>query len=567
MRAALYARYSTENQSEASVEDQLRICRQLAANMGAHVVREFTDEKQSGFSGARPGLAGLLALARARGCDLVIAEHSDRLARDGEKSWQVFNLLRSAGVRYFTVQEGEVTVVHQGVSSLVSELKGEEVRHRTRRGLQGVVESGRSGGGLTYGYRVKRLYDARGEPIRGHLEIDPAQAEVVVRIFRDYAAGASPLAIAAALNAQAVPGPRGGQWRHSTIAGNAARGHGIVHNVLYVGERVWGRRTFVKDRATGIRHGRDAPGELLRKPVPDLRIVDDELWAAARARHAQVAASNRGGPGVPRGDARRPKRFLQGLIKCAGCGASLVRAGPRDALRCATRIAKGACDNTRAPGYAGIEARVIAAIRGNLLHPEVIEHAIREVQAGLAAARQDAGKRRARLSAELGETRRRMARLIDQLEDGVPWKAIAGRHAGLEARAAELETQLTTTPADADVVPFGPAIAAKYRAHLERLVAALDHPEDLEGREDRAAVRALISEIRFTPAEGHGQYELEIVGDLAPLLALSTNEKGPLAGAVSLSSSVSGPNSMGRVGAGTRVTHTHTLTAPFRQVA
>jgi len=150
MRAALYSRYSTGNQSPLSIEDQLRLCRQLATKLGAKVVREFTETEVSGFvSDARPSVNALLDFARRGDCDIVIAEHSDRLARDGQMSWAIFNLFRGLGVRYVTVQEGEVTIIHQGVSTLVSELKGEEARHRTRRGLQGVVESGRSGGGLT----------------------------------------------------------------------------------------------------------------------------------------------------------------------------------------------------------------------------------------------------------------------------------------------------------------------------------------------------------------------------------------------------------------------------------
>src|SRR5690242_12342238 len=80
MRTALYARYSTDRQSPLSIDDQLRLCRGLAASLGAHVVREISDAELSGFSAARPGLAELLDLVRAGAVDLVIAEHSDRLA-------------------------------------------------------------------------------------------------------------------------------------------------------------------------------------------------------------------------------------------------------------------------------------------------------------------------------------------------------------------------------------------------------------------------------------------------------------------------------------------------------
>lgn len=561
MRAVLYARYSTDRQSERSVEDQLRICRPLASQMGARVVAEEHDEGLSGFSAARPGLNRLLDLVRRDAVDVVIAEHSDRLARDGEKSWQVFNLLRAHGVRYVTVQEGEVGIVHQGVSSLVSELKGEEVRLRTRRGLQGVVEAGRSGGGLTYGYRIKRLLDDKGDRIRGHLEIDEAQADVVRQILRDYAAGASPLAIAAALNADGVPGPRAGPWNHSTIAGNAQRGTGILHNELYVGVRVWGRRTFVKDRVTGQRRGRDAAAEPIRQDVPELRIVDDDLWARVRARFAQVSYQmTRDADGARIGNGKRPKRFLSGLIKCGLCGGPMTKAGPKEALRCATRAYRKGCENKAAPGYPGIEARVIAAIRDNLLAPDHIEYVVRQIHEGLAADRRDAGRRRAKLSAELAETKRRAERLLDQVADGVlSGAAIKDKLGALESRRAALEAELSAPAPDDDIVPFGANAAGLFRRHVEQLLAALDHPEDADGADDRAAIRALISRIVFTPREGHGQYDLHLEGDLAPLLMLGTNENGPLAGAGSAS------KVMRVVGAGTGVPSKHSL--PFSQAA
>lgn len=573
MRAALYARYSTDNQSEASVADQLRLCRGFAERLGAHVVREFSDAAISGSSmGNRPGVRALMAAARAGEVDVVIAEHTDRLSREGGDTWAIYKDLKALGVQYRTVNQGEISTIHVGLSGTMSELMIEEIGRKTKRGLQGVVEAGRSGGGLTYGYRKKLAYDAAGEPLRGLLEIDEDQAQVVRRIFREYAAGASPLAIAAALNAEAVAGPRGGTWNASTIAGNVARGVGVLHNELYVGVRVWGRRTFVKDRATGARRGRTAAGQPIRQDVPELRILDQGLWDAARARHAQVSTGPMG-EGVK--GRRRPKRFLQGLIVCGLCGRPMHRAGPRDALRCATRIEKGACANSKTPGYGGVEARVFAAIRGTVLRPDAIELAIREIQAGMAAAQRDVAKRQPKLSAELAEVQRRMARLIDQVEQGAPWTAVAARHGELDARRDALEAQLAGPAQGAGIVMLHPSAAREYRRLIEELTSFLDNPDGETGPEARATVRALIHEIRVTPGQGHGQYDVEIVGDLAPILLMSgaQTKKAPSLEGASSSDGVSsgGPTasalSMGGLGAGTRVTRRHTPVLPFRQVA
>ncbi|WP_366942786.1 recombinase family protein [uncultured Paracoccus sp.] len=82
--------------------------------------------------------------------------------------------------------------------------------------------------------------------VKGQLVIQPAEAEVIRRIFREYANGISPQKIAASLNSEGVPAPRAragsGHWKQNTINGNRDRGTGILNNDLYIGQRVWNRR-------------------------------------------------------------------------------------------------------------------------------------------------------------------------------------------------------------------------------------------------------------------------------------------------------------------------------------
>src|ERR1700730_2900964 len=83
---------------------------------------------------------------------------------------------------------------------------------KTHRGLRGRVKQGKAGGGISFGYRVVKKLDDRGEPIRGDREIDETQAMIVRRLFEEFASGASPRAIARTLNAEGVPGPDGSLW-------------------------------------------------------------------------------------------------------------------------------------------------------------------------------------------------------------------------------------------------------------------------------------------------------------------------------------------------------------------
>ena len=68
-----------------------------------------------------------------------------------------------------------------------------------------------------------------------------AEAKVIREIFRRFAAGEGPRAIARALNERGVPGPRGRPWGDTTIRGQAKKGTGILNNELYRGRQVWGR--------------------------------------------------------------------------------------------------------------------------------------------------------------------------------------------------------------------------------------------------------------------------------------------------------------------------------------
>ncbi|MFN7288805.1 MAG: recombinase family protein, partial [bacterium] len=83
-RVALYARFSSENQRDASIDDQVRVCRVRAEREGWQVVSVLTDYALSGASTLRPGYQQLLELMHRQGTDVVLAESLDRFSRDQE---------------------------------------------------------------------------------------------------------------------------------------------------------------------------------------------------------------------------------------------------------------------------------------------------------------------------------------------------------------------------------------------------------------------------------------------------------------------------------------------------
>src|ERR687887_1304116 len=177
MKVAIYARYSSDNQRDASIADQLRICREFAARQGWTVVQEFTDHAISGATLLRSGFQALMRDALNGRFDIVLAEALDRFSRDQEDTAGLFKRLTFAGVNIVTLAEGDITHLHIGLKGTMNALFLKELAEKTRRGLRGRVEAGRSGGGMSYGYRIVRRFE-NGVVTTGEREIVPEEAAI-----------------------------------------------------------------------------------------------------------------------------------------------------------------------------------------------------------------------------------------------------------------------------------------------------------------------------------------------------------------------------------------------------
>jgi len=272
-RAAIYARFSSDKQSDRSIEDQVELCRAFCAREGLRVVGVYDDRAKSGASTVnRAGWLKLMRDSSADKFDVVVAESLDRIARDQEDLAGIYKRLRFKQIEMWTVQDGRAGEIHVGVKGLLGTLYLKDLAQKTKRGQAGVIRDGRHNGGRSYGYR----------PVPGKagiLQIQEGEAAIVRRIFDSYASGRSPRDIAAELNREGIPGPRGGPWNASTIGGSRKRANGILHNELYVGRVVWNRQSFIKNPETGRRVSRANPqSEWMTADVPELRIIERETW-------------------------------------------------------------------------------------------------------------------------------------------------------------------------------------------------------------------------------------------------------------------------------------------------
>ena len=530
-RVALYARYSMDNQSSASIEDQFQICRQHADRERWKVANTYHDAAISGASVIlRPGVQTLLQDAQRGVFDVVLAEALDRVSRDQADVATLFKHLRFAGVQIVTLAEGEISELHVGLKGTMNALFLKDLAAKTHRGLQGRVAKGKSGGGISFGYEVVKRLDSEGEPIRGERRINAEEAVIVHRIFQEFAAGKSPLAIVKDLNAEGVPGPFGRTWSASTVRGHPKRRNGLLYNELYVGVLVWNRQRFLKNPSTGKRVARPNPEDKwIRAEVPELRIIDDALWARVKSRQAALAEQfepvSRGvlAARAKRLNAlRRPVHLLSGLLTCSACGGKygIVVSGR---YGCLTRFHKGGCDNPRTIRIADLEQRVLAGLIESLVSPEAIAVAVR---AFAEQTNRENHARRAQMEVDrraLEKIERGVSGLVAAIEDGMYQPAMKARMAELERQKTEIEARLVNAPTEAPDVH--PSIAEHYRASVARLADTLNGPDaSHEARED---IRSLVGEVVLTPGKKRGELHAVLRGDLLGILEVAGRRRRP----------------------------------------
>ncbi|MDF2811492.1 MAG: Resolvase domain protein [Microvirga sp.] len=524
-RVALYARYSSDNQRDASIEDQLRQSRDYAERQGWAVVESYIDRAISGASLIRPGIQKLMVDVQKRQFDIVLSEALDRISRDQEDVAAVFKRMRFAGVRLVTLSEGEISELHVGLKGTMNALFLKDLALKTHRGIRGRVEAGKLGGGNAYGYRVVKQLDTKGDPIRGEREIIEFEAEIVRRIFREYAAGKGPQRIAAGLNREGIVSPSGGRWSDTTIRGSRTVGSGILNCELYIGIIRWNRQRRLKDPNTGLRVMRRNPESAwVRKDVPELRIVSDELWQSAKARQIELVdiyrnsiegsrrAEKRKASENALNSTRRPRTMLSGLTFCGCCDQPYVRRG-QDRYGCTSHLMGTGCTNSHTITRAKLEERVVNGLKHRLMTPEKAAEAMRafaEETNRLNRERRTSGETDRR---DLEKTEAAIREIVGVIEQGGFHRALLDRLTVLETKQAALQESLAKAPAD--VPDLHPNIAELYRRKVARLSEALDHPDDRYEAMD--AIRQLVSRVVLTPGGKRGEVHAVLHGDIVAI--------------------------------------------------
>lgn len=529
MKAAIYARYSTDKQKKESAEDQLALLRKRCAAEGWTIAGEYSDPGISGGTANRPGYQRMLTAARRKEFGVVVAEDTSRLWRSMAEQAPRLAEWKDMGIRLVTLSG--IDSAQQGFALIApmmgafAELARTEASYRTRRGLQANAQRGCSTGGKAYGYVSEVQPDSS-----KRLVINEEQAAVVRRIFAMYAEGMSPKAIAARLNEERVPSPgaawnrtgskrRDGKWLASAIHGQPEKGTGILNNVKYIGRLDWGRTSWTRSaQDSKVRRVAQLAQADVAGVDASLRIIPDVLWNRVQARRKAVRARTKqlghaGGKG--------PRYAFSGLLTCAECGSRYVIAG-KNQYACNTFINGGpaACSNSKRILRAVVEERITAEMRDDLLDPATMRRVLDHY-------RRLKAERDAKASATDVATvqrRRELEAKVANLTDAIASGGLRGSPAIAAALAAaehELATLTVPERPSAKVVDLMPKAVAAYR----KMIAALPTQLAQEPDKARAVLQRLFGAIRVerTP---DGGYVARLETTPAALIALVSGTGG-----------------------------------------
>lgn len=322
--AAIYARYSTDDQRPTSIEDQVRKCRQLAAQKGYSVEEKwlFSDSAISGAtkgSGKRVAFIQLLDAIEAREVDVLFVDEVSRIARNYLDGARIIDLVERTGLRVVTEdgidsEQGHNWQLLWSFKLMAAVQQVQSTASEVIRGMVGQLERGYMIAQAPFGYVAEQVKGPDGRKQGTLWRPDEKNAAIVMKMYEWRYEGMSLLRVATRLNSENVPCP--GQrrckkgapyWRPATVAR-------LLGNPIYKGIFVWNGSSYTRAKARKRR--KTVEQKVYERPA--LRLVSDDVWAACNPSAGKE--SFRGGG----------KHALSGVIRCGHCNARLsIGGGPK----------------------------------------------------------------------------------------------------------------------------------------------------------------------------------------------------------------------------------------------
>ena len=225
MIGVIYARYSSDNQKEESIDGQLRECKAYAEKNGIQIVDTYIDRALSAKTDNRPRFQQMIKDSASKHFEIILVWKLDRFARNRYDSAHYKNLLRKNGVKVVsiteTISQGAEGILLESLLEGMAEYYSVELAEKVTRGMmENALKCKYNGGTLPIGYKVDK---------EQNYLIDEVTAPAVVLAFKSYAEGMSMQHIANLLNYQGIRTHRKTRLDVDSVAR-------MLHNRKYIGE-------------------------------------------------------------------------------------------------------------------------------------------------------------------------------------------------------------------------------------------------------------------------------------------------------------------------------------------
>jgi len=227
LTTAIYARYSSSVQNDASIEQQIAECEEYAKTHGLIIVATFEDRAISGKRDNRPGLQRMLRAADRHEFQVLLAYKSNRISRSMTNALRYEERLEKAGVKVVYCKEefGDNATGRFMLRTMMNmnQFYSENMAEDIRRGLRDSAQKCKVVSTIPFGYK---------KGVDGRYVLDVEAAKVVEEIFRRFLAGESYVDIADELNRRGIQTKQGKKWKKNSF-------HSILENERYTGTYIY----------------------------------------------------------------------------------------------------------------------------------------------------------------------------------------------------------------------------------------------------------------------------------------------------------------------------------------
>lgn len=219
--AVIYARYSSDRQTEQSIEGQVRVCMEYAERNNIVIVGTYIDRAMTGTNDNREQFQKMLKDSDKKSFGYVLVYKLDRFSRNKYEMAIPRKHLKDNGVKILSAMENipdsPEGILLESLLEGMNQYYSEELSQKTKRGLRETrIKGNFIGGPVNYGYSVKHATDSNGNSSGSKLVVNENEAQILRQIFSDYANGRRLLDIIRELNDKGIKN-RGKPFKENAV--------------------------------------------------------------------------------------------------------------------------------------------------------------------------------------------------------------------------------------------------------------------------------------------------------------------------------------------------------------